>query len=111
MLNEYFERDSFTLKHWDNWGYRVTSDKLGILHSVFYGLYYSNSEDDFDGTLKKIIDRVWEPQSEFQKLNSVYMEWYRTTKEEFEEKKKGKKLILDYITEKHLKNEGKFANF
>jgi len=90
LLNDYFERDSFTLKHWDNWGYRVTSDKL---------------EDDFDGTLKKIIDRVWEPQSDFQKLNSVYMEWYRTTKEEFEEKKKGKKLILDHITEKYLKNE------
>merc|ERR1739838_984858 len=90
ILNEYFERDSFSLKHWDSWGFRVTSDKL---------------EDDLDGTLKKIIDRAWEPQNDFQKLNSIYMEWYRTTKEEFEEKKKGKQFLLDFIKEKKIKSE------
>jgi len=90
ILNEFFERDSFSLRHWDNWGFRVTSDKL---------------EDDLDGTLKKVVDRVWEPQTDFQKLNTVYMEWYRTTEAEFEEKKKGKQLLLDYIKEKKMKDE------
>ena len=35
------------------------------------------------------------------------MEWYRTTKDEFEEKKKGKQLLLDFIKEKKIKSEGR----
>ena len=62
-----------------------------------------------DGTLKKVVDRVWEPQTDFQKLNTVYMEWYRTTEAEFEEKKKGKQLLLDYIKEKKMKDEGELC--
>ena len=60
-----------------------------------------------DGTLKKIVDRVWEPQTDFQKLNTVYMEWYRTSEAEQEEKKKGKQLMLDYIKKRKMTDEGK----
>ena len=39
------------------------------------------------------------------------MEWYRTTKDEFEEKKKGKQLLLDFIKEKKIKSEGNYTGF
>lgn len=107
-MNEFFERDSFSLRHWDNWGFRVTSDKLGKLWTIQFILINKiTKEDDLDGTLKKIVDRVWEPQTDFQKLNTVYMEWYRTSEAEQEEKKKGKQLMLDYIKKRKMTDEGK----
>jgi len=71
MLNGYIEQDSFTIRHWDEWGFRVTYDKL---------------EDDFDGTIENILARVYEPQTKFEKINSIYMEWYRTNEAEYEER-------------------------
>ena len=35
MLNRYIEKGSFTLKDWNEWGYRVTSDKLGKLTYIY----------------------------------------------------------------------------
>ena len=35
MLNGHFEQGSFTLKDWNEWGFRVPTDKLGKSH--FYG--------------------------------------------------------------------------
>merc|ERR1712110_585694 len=58
MLNRYIEKGSFTLKDWNEWGYRVTSDKL---------------EDDLDGELNKILKRSYDGQSDFSKINAVYM--------------------------------------
>lgn len=83
MLNEFFEQGSFSLKDWTQWGFRVSTDSL---------------EDDFDGELKKILDKVYEPQHEFQKVNSIYMEWYgRGDEELYKEKSAGNKLMVEHI--------------
>lgn len=83
MLNGHFEQGSFTLQDWNEWGFRVTTDKL---------------EDDFDGEMAKILERVYEPQSVFQKTNSVYMEWYgRGNEELYKEKSGANQVMVDYI--------------
>ena len=46
MLNGHFEQGSFTLKDWNEWGFRVTTDKLGKLYFIdFYG---SESHNHYD---------------------------------------------------------------
>ena len=34
MLNGHFEQGSFTLKDWNEWGFRVTTDKLGKFYFI-----------------------------------------------------------------------------
>ena len=45
MLNEYFEQGSFTLKDWNEWGFRVTTDKLGeIKVNIIVGYAVRNTD-------------------------------------------------------------------
>ena len=37
MLNGHFEQGSFTLKDWNEWGFRVTTDKLGKFYFIDFG--------------------------------------------------------------------------
>merc|ERR1711953_262236 len=56
------------------------------------------AKDDFDGEMKKILDKVYEPQSVFQKTNSVYMEWYgRGDEKMYKEKSGANQVMVDYI--------------
>ena len=57
--------------------------------------------------MKKILDRVYEPQSTFQKTNSVYMEWYgRGDEKLYKEKSGANQVMVDYI-QKNAKETGK----
>ena len=63
-------------------------------------------EDDFDGEMKKILDKIYEPQSVFQKTNSVYMEWYgRGDEQLYKEKSGANQVMVDYI-QKNAKETG-----
>ena len=56
--------------------------------------------------MKKILDRVYEPQSTFQKTNSVYMEWYgRGDEKLYKEKSGANQVMVDYI-QKNAKETG-----
>ena len=56
--------------------------------------------------MKKILDKVYEPQSTFQKTNSVYMEWYgRGDEQLYKEKSGGNQVMVDYI-QKNAKETG-----
>ena len=54
-------------------------------------------ENDFDGTLYDIVDRAYEMQNDFQKANSIYMELYRSSKEEVDMINKVNQLLDDYL--------------
>ena len=57
--------------------------------------------------MKKILDKVYEPQSVFQKTNSVYMEWYgRGDEKMYKEKSGANQVMVDYI-QKNAKETGK----
>ena len=61
--------------------------------------------------MKKILDRVYEPQSVFQKTNSVYMEWYgRGDEQLYKEKSGANQVMVDYI-QKNAKETGKRTLF
>ena len=53
MLNGHFEQGSFTLKDWNEWGFRVTTDKLGKFYFI-----------DFSTKLRASQGRVWDSESE-----------------------------------------------
>lgn len=61
--------------------------------------------------MKKILDKVYEPQSVFQKTNSVYMEWYgRGDEKMYKEKSGANQVMVDYI-QKNAKETGKGKSF
>ena len=56
--------------------------------------------------MKKILDKIYEPQSVFQKTNSVYMEWYgRGDEQLYKEKSGANQVMVDYI-QKNAKETG-----
>ena len=47
MLNGHFEQGSFTLKDWNEWGFRVTTDKLGKFYFIDFSTKVTATQGHF----------------------------------------------------------------
>jgi len=76
MLTDRVVDGSFELAEMKQWGFSVSADQLseldgkGSASNVFLG------EATLQKTLKRILNEVYEPQNDFQKMHSIYMPWY-----------------------------------
>ena len=57
------EKGHFEAKDPSDWGYKITSEQI---------------ETNLRGSLERVVDKVYEPMSQFQKYHVIYQVWHRS---------------------------------